>query len=80
MEHLKIIQILNMLELGIQKKNKLESKIQAEVITKMEQQGFFVVKLIKTNKNALTPPSLSSTLDVHGQGEGCADIGIETHQ
>jgi Holliday junction resolvase len=41
------------MELGIQKKNKLESKIQAEVITKMEQQGFFVVKLIKTNKNGI---------------------------
>jgi len=42
--------------------------------------AFPIFRLIQTNKNALTPPSLSSTLDVHGQGEGCADIGIETHQ
>ncbi len=41
------------MQLEIQKKNKLESKIQAEIITKMEQQGFFVVKLIKTNKNGI---------------------------
>lgn len=41
------------MELGIQKKNKLESKIQKEVIDKMEAQGFFVVKLIKTNKNGI---------------------------
>jgi Holliday junction resolvase len=41
------------MELGIQKKNKLESKIQAEVIAIMEGKGFFVVKLIKTNKNGI---------------------------
>ena len=41
------------MELGIKKKNKLESKIQKEVIDKMEAQGFFVVKLIKTNKNGI---------------------------
>jgi Holliday junction resolvase len=41
------------MELGIQKKNKLESKIQSEVIAIMEAQGFFVVKLIKTNKNGI---------------------------
>lgn len=41
------------MELGIQKKNKLESKIQAEVISIMEGKGFFVVKLIKTNKNGI---------------------------
>ena len=41
------------MELGIQKNNKLESKIQKEVIDKMEAQGFFVIKLIKTNKNGI---------------------------
>lgn len=41
------------MELGIAKKNKLESKIQKEVIDKMEAQGFFVIKLIKTNKNGI---------------------------
>ena len=41
------------MELKIVKGNKLESKIQSEVITKLEQQGFFVVKLIKTNKNGI---------------------------
>jgi len=41
------------MELGIQKKNNLESKIQSEVIAIMEGKGFFVVKLIKTNKNGI---------------------------
>lgn len=41
------------MELGIQKNNKLESKIQKEVIDIMEAKGFFVIKLIKTNKNGI---------------------------
>jgi len=41
------------MELKIAKGNKLESKIQSEVIAIMEGKGFFVVKLIKTNKNGI---------------------------
>ena len=31
----------------------LESKIQSKIIKRLEEQGFFVVKLIKTNKNGI---------------------------
>lgn len=31
----------------------MESKIQKKIITQLEAQGFFVVKLIKTNRNGI---------------------------
>lgn len=37
----------------VKKGNKLESKIQKETIDRLEAQGFFVIKLIKTNKNGI---------------------------
>lgn len=41
------------MELKTQKKNQLESKIQSKVIKELEGKGYFVVKLIKTNKNGI---------------------------
>lgn len=37
----------------VNKKSKLESDIQAKKIKQLEKEGYYVIKLIKTNKNAI---------------------------
>lgn len=41
------------MELKIQKGKKLESVIQSQIIKQAEAQGYYVIKLIKTNKNGI---------------------------
>lgn len=41
------------MDLGIQKKNMLESKIQKSIIDRYESNGYYVIKLIKTNRNGI---------------------------
>jgi Holliday junction resolvase len=49
----------------------MESKIQAKIIKKLEAEGYFVIKLIKTNKNGI--PDLLAV-----KGNECKFVEVKT--